>query len=68
MRPRNSDFFNSVEAVRSATRQPVPFATSPSLPRVTRHRASSWREAWQASLSRIRCWMWQRGSCTNCSG
>ena len=30
--------------------------------------ASSWREEWQRRLSHIRCWIWQRDSCTKCSG
>ena len=41
MRPRSSDFSNSVEAARSALRQAGPSATSPSPPKMTKRRASS---------------------------
>ena len=41
MRPRNSDFSNSVEATRTAARQAGPSAPSPSPPKVIGRRASS---------------------------
>ena len=65
MRPRSSDLSNSVEASRSAARQPS--TSSPTPPKVTGRRASSGREEWQRRLSRIRLWSWLRGSCTKCS-
>ena len=68
MRPRSSAFSNSVEAACMAARQAGPSAPSPKPPKVTRHRASSWRKEWQRRLSRARCWSGQRGSCTKCSG
>ena len=68
MRPRSSDFSNSVEAACSAARQAGPSAPSPSPTKVTGRRASRWREEWQRRLSRTRCWIWRRGSYTKCSG
>ena len=47
MRPRSGDFSNSLEAARSAARQAGPSALSPSPPKVTRRRASRWREEGQ---------------------
>ena len=55
MRPCSSDFSNLMEAARSAAWPGGPSAPSPSPPKVTGHRASSWREEWQRRLSRTRC-------------
>ena len=68
MRLRSSDFSRSVEATRIATQQAGPSAPSPRPLKVTGHRTSSWRAAWQRRVSRIRCWTWRRGFCTRCSG
>ena len=62
MRPRSSDFSNSVEAPRIAARQAGPSTPSPSPPKVTGRRTSSWREEWQRRLSQTRFWSWHRGS------